>query len=139
MHCTCTRLTSLVAAGAALLALPAATLAQDPGSPPPADAVPVKVTVSAPASVTHDALKKGVPIKVTCAPACSAQLTLTGKIGIINQTSLDVPEGATRTKKVKGTAAQIRELKKGSKVTISVMGRGGDGGRGMAQKTIKVK
>ena len=99
----------------------------------------MKVTVSAPASVTHAALRKGVPVKVTCAPACHARVTLTGRIGIVDEDFVDVADGATATEKVKATAAQARALKKGSKLTVTVLATGTDGGRGMAQRSIRLR
>lgn len=135
-HRTRSRLVHL-AAGASLLAVPAAALAQDPGSPPPADAVPVKTTVSVPASVSAETLKKGVPVKVTCAPACTASINFTGPIGIITQTSLEVASSVST--KLKATPSQIKALRKGSKLTVFVTAKGADGGRGIARKTLKVR
>ena len=139
MHCTCTRLLVHAAAGTALLAMPAAALAQDPGTPPPAGATPVEVSVSVPSSVKRAALTKGVPVKVTCAPGCSARISFTGPTGIITEKSLTVAAGGTGTAKVKATPSQARSLKKGAKLTVFVTARGDDGGRGTARKTLKVR
>ena len=134
---TCTTLRRAVAASAAVLVtVPAAAAGQEP---PPADAVPVSVTVSAPSSVTHAALRKGVVVKVTCAPACSARLSLSGPIGIVTERTVRVADGATATAKLKGTAAQVRELKKGAKLSVVALATGTDGGRGNATKTMKVR
>ena len=134
---TCTTLRRAAAAGAAVLAsLPAAALGQEP---PPADAAPVSVTISAPSSVKHASLAKGVAVKVTCAPGCSARLSLTGPIGIITQKSITVGDGATGTAKLKATPSQARSLKKGAKLTVVVNATGTDGGRGNATKSIKLR
>ena len=134
---TCTTIRRAAAACAAVLvAVPAAALGQEP---PPADAVPVKVTVSAPASVTHAALKMGVVVKVTCAPGCSARLSLSGPIGIVTEKTVRVADGATGTAKLKGTAAQIRAIKKGAKLNVVALATGTDGGRGNATKSVKVR
>ena len=134
---TCTTLRRAAAACAAVLVtVPAAAAGQEP---PPADAVPVKVTVTAPSSVTKAALKKGVTVKVTCAPGCSVRLSLSGPIGIVTEKTVRVADGASATAKLKATAAQVKAIKKGAKLSVVALATGIDGGRGNATKSMKVR
>ena len=133
---TLTRRAAVTGCALALLAPTAASLAQEP---PPADAVPVEVTVSAPSSVKKAALTKGVKVSATCAPGCSVQLSLSGPIGIVTQKTIRVADGATGKAKLKATKAQAKALKKGAKLTLVATATGADGGRGTASRSIRVR
>lgn len=131
---TCTTLRRAAAAGAAalLLAVPAA-VGQDRSAP-------VGVTVSAPSVVEHEGLRKGLAVKVRCADACSARLSLSGRIGVITERTVRVGGGDTRTARLRVTTSQARELAKGSKLTVVARVPGGESGLGeTATDTVTVR
>jgi hypothetical protein len=120
---------SLAAAGlAAALLVPATAVAQ----------APLTASVSAPSAVKKSALKKGLAVKVNCDRTCDARLQLAGPIGIVTHQSAQV----TGTGKVvlKAQAFQLKALKKGQKLTVSLQATAtDDGARASAQRTIKLR
>jgi hypothetical protein len=129
---------SILAVAAAAALLPAAVAgAQDPGTPPPADAAPVNVTVKVPSKVTKKQFAKGVTATVTCDRACNARLSFAGPTGIVTQTSGAVAAGASKAFKLKAPAFMLKAIKKNSTYTLSVQARGDDGGIGQASKKVK--
>ena len=135
-----TKLNRTIALAAAAALVPAALAgAQDPGSPPAADAAPLKATLSVPASVTKAQLKKGVTATVGCDRACNARLSLAGPTGIVTQKSGDVAAGAKKKIKLKAAAALLGPIKKGSTYTLSLQARADDGGVAQVSKKVKIK
>jgi hypothetical protein len=116
------------AVAASALALPAGALAQ----------APMTASISAPAAVEKAALKKGVTVKVTCDRPCNARLQLAGPIGIITQQS--APIAGTGKVVLKAQAFQVKALKKGQKLTISLNATADDdGATAQAMKKLKLR
>lgn len=115
-----------IAAG--LLAGPAA--AQSPPS--------VSGTVSVAPKVSRATLKKGLPVKVGCSAACSVSVTLAGPSGVITSKSVDLPGDATKTVRLKAKAFQLKALKKGATLHVT-LNEGGFMSPAIAQDSTKLR
>jgi hypothetical protein len=118
----------LAAAAAATLLAPASALAQ----------APLTASLSAPAKVKRSALKKGITVKVTCARTCNVRLQLAGPIGIVTQQSAAID--GTGKVVLKAQPFQIKELKKGQKLTVSLTATASDDGAvTQAMKKVRLR
>ena len=127
---------SQLAALLVVAALPAAAGAQDVQPP---TGPPFEASLSAPASVTKAKLKKGFTVTVTCAVACNARLMFAGQIGIVTTKSGAVPAGTPKKFKIKAQPFQIRNMKKGTKYTLSLDARSAEDGGGQDSKKIRIR
>jgi hypothetical protein len=95
-------------------AVPATTaLAVEPAASPVS-------TVTAPSKVTKAQLRKGIAVKVTCNPDCTARLQLSGPIGIIASQSAPVSATTPRVVRLKAAAFQLNALKRGATLYVQL-------------------
>ena len=115
------------------LGAPAAASAQS------ADTTAPRTTLKAPKAVTVGQLKKGFAVRIGCDEACNGRVTLTGRIGIISTASADVAAGGTSRIKLKAAAFQVKELRRGAKLAVTLNATDAAGNHSTRQVKVRLR